>query len=254
MSIGSVSSSDIRSLQDRFRQFQSGQTNLQKTDLTKLKDTLSSAGHPAAEDVGSVLQQFDRIDTNKDGMSIGELDAYSKSQGAQKSERKSESSRSITINISPVFLDGAQPSASNNASAGQGSQGAQESSGMSELESLLKSLDSNKDGKISLEELMSALKGSDSKAESAGRSGSKSESAQPEKPDLKKLLENAFAAAGKLQGREQPAKASADPGKAETPAAAGKGADSSNKNIGKYTMFSSSSISIQQTSLSVQYA
>lgn len=228
MSIGGISGSGVSSLSDRFQQFQSGQANLQKKDLTELKDKLSSAGHPAAEDVDTVLQKFDRIDTNRDGMSVDELDAWSENQGSEESARQSRPSRSITINISPIVLDGAQPPAAGGAGAAQGS------SGMSDLESLLQSLDTNKDGQISLEELMSALKGPGEKAESGSGSS--------EKPDLKKLLENAFAAAEE------------NPGKAAGPASAGIDAGNASKNIGKYTAFSSTSVSIRQSSLSVQFA
>jgi len=262
MSIGGINGSDIRSLGDRFQRFMTGQSTLQKQDLTEVKGRLDSAGNPAADDVGSLLQQFDSIDTNDDGISRQELDAFSNGRAAENA-RTEPPSRSITINISPVFLGGGQPAATGGGQTGPSAQG---SSPMSGLESFLKSLDANGDGQISLEELMNALKGSgDDAAGESGASGA---------PDLTKLLEKAFAAADKLKNGEEAPAVTGESGKtgsagprpddaeARPPAPGARkheasiaaGIGEANKNIEKYTSFSSASFSIRESSLTVRYA
>ncbi|HNW34445.1 MAG TPA: EF-hand domain-containing protein [Candidatus Ozemobacteraceae bacterium] len=326
MSTGGISSSDVSSLRDRFQQFQSGQARLQKEDLTQLKDKLASANDPAAAGVDSLIKAFDKIDTNSDGMSADELDAYANAAGSRSAaEDSSPASRSITINISPLVLDGGEtagagrpPHGPGGAQRGAGgpppmgqdapqtraAQDDQESSGVtsgllvnikvqmqnsgqlassedSDALTALSSLDKNQDGKISAEELVSALQNQDpaSKGDDAAsgdsdlkkllekaiaalekNQGKGSVAATPEggeavsgDTDLKGLLEKAIAAVGKNQGKDSAAVSSQEPSSASAKSAGGS-SDMARKNISKYTMTASMTYERQESSFSFQYA
>jgi len=286
MSIGGISSSDVGSLRDRFQQFQSGQTKLQKEDLVELKDKLASANDPAASGVDSLMKAFDKIDTNSDGMSVEELDAYSKATGSQATAGNSTpAARSITINISPLALGGNEeagagrprgpggpggaggpppaggsPPANQDVQEALSAQSEQESSGIttgllvnikvqlhnsgqqipseaSDAATALSNLDTDQDGKISVEELMNALKNQDTAAEGDEKTS--------DTTDLKALLKKAIAAVGKNQG--------ADSSAASATSAGGSGETVKN-NISKYTMTASMTYERQESSLRFQYA
>ncbi|HOY65656.1 MAG TPA: hypothetical protein PLP29_02145 [Candidatus Ozemobacteraceae bacterium] len=291
MSISGIQSSGIDSLRDRFQQFQAGRANLQKADLAELKDRLTAKGEPAASGVDSLIQAFDKIDANRDGISADELEAYAGQSGSPApSGESAPPSRSITINISPLALDGnagSNPSAQaagGSAPAGQPGEGGQASSGVtmgllvnikvqmqnsgqqvpsqiSDAISAFGSLDQDQDGKISLDELMSAF-GKKDAAAGAGEASS-------EGVDLKKLLEEAIAALGKDQASAGPAgtdgkEPAQAPGQAVTDEAAarptatdgasGGASGAAKKGAARYAAVASMSFEYRESSLSLQYA
>ena len=81
MSIGSVGSS-FSNIQARFQSFQSGKTNITKDDLKNIQSEFTAHGKKAPKEFDELSKNFDKIDTNGDGISSKELSSYAKSQGA----------------------------------------------------------------------------------------------------------------------------------------------------------------------------
>ena len=80
MTINGISS--INGYADRLKAFQSGQANIQKSDLQAVEDKLKSTDPTKAAKIDQLIQSFDKIDTNGDGISAQEFSTYQKSQGA----------------------------------------------------------------------------------------------------------------------------------------------------------------------------
>ena len=169
MSIGGISGRDLSALTDQLQAFQQGNANLQKSDLTRFQSQL-----------GDLVESFDTIDKNQDGISSQELQAFGQSQnqapGASPAPAPSEPSpvqgvrgagRPLSIAIE---LEIRNPS--RGAKRGQGAEGLS----ADEMQSLKDQLGSN-GGQVlqALSDLLGAVDGADGK-----RDG---------KLDLKKLLE-----------------------------------------------------------------
>lgn len=80
MSIGSISGNSIWT---QMQQFKSGKVNLQKADLEQMQQQATQAGSQtqATNPFDSLLAAFDEIDTNQDGISVDELKSYAKENG-----------------------------------------------------------------------------------------------------------------------------------------------------------------------------
>ncbi|HEY9070265.1 MAG TPA: EF-hand domain-containing protein [Candidatus Ozemobacteraceae bacterium] len=300
MSISGIQSSGIDSLRDRFQQFQAGRTNLQKTDLAELKDRLAAKGDPAASGVDSLIQAFDKIDANRDGISADELESFAGSgNSAGGAKSGAAPAKSITINISPLVLDGGAGESAATGTGGSGVQSAGSGAGtpaaqngeegkassgvtmgllvnikvqmqnsgqqvpseISDAISSFGSLDQDQDGKISLDELMSAFGKKDAEAGS--------DKASVDGVDLKKLLEKAIAALGKNQEAGGAAGTDAkDPAQAPqqtvtdeaaakpsaTDGTAGGAGGAAKKGAARYAAMASMSFEYRESSLSLQYA
>ena len=80
MSVGNVGSS-LSSMQDRFKSFQSGKSNITKSDLEDIQSKFKSSGKSAPKVLEDLSKKFDKIDTNGDGISINELKSYGQGRG-----------------------------------------------------------------------------------------------------------------------------------------------------------------------------
>lgn len=78
MSISSVSGN---SLWTQMQQFKSGQIKLQKEDLQQMQQQVEQTQTQSASPFGSLLEAFDQIDQNQDGISIDELESYASENG-----------------------------------------------------------------------------------------------------------------------------------------------------------------------------
>lgn len=186
MSIGSVSS--YNSFRTQMRQFQTGQKNLQKTDLETIQAQKSESQSQGVDPFAAILEAFDEIDQNQDGISIDELQSYAEEKGVDVArQRPMGPPPSMAMELGGarqgrngppqgVPPQGAPPSGP---PPGEGSSGItmEELTGIqSELEeqglevpdelasliSAFNSLDTNQDGEVTLEEMMAAISSADS--------------------------------------------------------------------------------------------
>ncbi|MEW6711822.1 MAG: hypothetical protein AB1403_18510, partial [Candidatus Riflebacteria bacterium] len=74
MSTGSVS--NFNSLRTQMHQFQAGKKNLQKSDLEAMQAGMKNAPSGAADPFAAILDAYDQIDKNQDGISFDELQGY----------------------------------------------------------------------------------------------------------------------------------------------------------------------------------
>lgn len=82
MGMSGIAGGDLRLVREQFQQFKSGKFNLQKTDLNDLKKALGTADSKASSGLDGLLASFDQIDTNQDGISFKELVDFTRAQGA----------------------------------------------------------------------------------------------------------------------------------------------------------------------------
>ncbi|NLI77985.1 MAG: hypothetical protein GX442_16295 [Candidatus Riflebacteria bacterium] len=82
MSIGSIGSSVQTSLQERIQSFKEGQGTLQKTDLADLKSQVETVSSKAGKPIQEIIDAFDTIDQNDDGISAQELADFAGPDGA----------------------------------------------------------------------------------------------------------------------------------------------------------------------------
>lgn len=67
----------------QMQQFQSGEVNLSKEDLVEMQEQMATTGAPegASDDLSAILEAYDDIDTNADGISVDEMNAFTQSTG-----------------------------------------------------------------------------------------------------------------------------------------------------------------------------
>lgn len=68
--------SEMRQQMQKMQDFQSGKTNLSKDDLSKMQNDMKSMGIDAPKGLQDITNNFDKIDTNGDGISSNELNSY----------------------------------------------------------------------------------------------------------------------------------------------------------------------------------
>ncbi len=73
MSISAIGGSPQTTLQERIQAFKQGEGTLQKADLADLKNGVEAVAPKAGTPIQAILDAFDRIDQNKDGISAQEL-------------------------------------------------------------------------------------------------------------------------------------------------------------------------------------
>jgi Ca2+-binding EF-hand superfamily protein len=79
--------SGFNPMMEQFKAFQAGQANIQKADLQALKGSLGAGNSRAARGIDSLLESFDQIDINKDGISFQELLNSAQVEGAPRVTR-----------------------------------------------------------------------------------------------------------------------------------------------------------------------
>lgn len=195
MSISSVSGN---SAWTQIQQFQSGKTKLQKEDLQQLQQQTAPDQTQGASPFDELLAAFDEIDTNQDGISIDELQSYAAENGMAEGGRKAPPSGPPPSMMGE--LGQKPPQGGPGGPGGPGgmpesvskeelmaiqsdmeSQGMEVPEKLSELISNFDSLDTDQDGKVSIEEMMA---GEEQEAES-----SETASVESQKLDFLKLIE-----------------------------------------------------------------
>ena len=83
MNIG-TSGSSLSALQDRMKAFQSGKGTITKDDIASAKKLISSSGQKLPDKLSELENNFDKIDTNGDGISVSELQKYALSSGTSR--------------------------------------------------------------------------------------------------------------------------------------------------------------------------
>ncbi len=197
MSVSSVSGNSVWA---QMQQFRSGKTNLQKTDLQQMQQqaaqTQSQNQTQSASPFDSLLALFDEIDQNQDGISIDELKSFAAENGMQKGGPGGSGKPagpppgpplSMMFELGPTSRGGGgeMPESVSKEELLE-IQSQMEAEGMEVPKQLSKmienfeSLDSDQDGKVSIDEMMAAQE-----QESATRT----DDASAQKLDLLKLIE-----------------------------------------------------------------
>ena len=161
----SISSVSVNSMFAQMQQFKSGKTNLQKADLQKMQEQVGQTQTQGASPFDALLENFDKIDTNQDGISIDELKSFAKENGmperAQKLPRPSGPPPSMMSELGPMAKEKPESVSKEDLLKLQSqleSQGTEVPSQLSQLIANFDSLDTNQDGKVSIEEAMATQK------------------------------------------------------------------------------------------------
>jgi Ca2+-binding EF-hand superfamily protein len=144
MNVGSVgTSSYLYSLNGTStKATQSGKTNLSKEDLSSMESQIESLGIEVPSLLKDIASNFDKIDTNGDGISSDEMQAYAKANGLSlPTQRKHHSDEAMTKDDLIKMLDQMKESGDSNADV------------ISAAIDGFDAADTNKDGKISLDEM-----------------------------------------------------------------------------------------------------
>ncbi|OGK05260.1 MAG: hypothetical protein A2W80_07025 [Candidatus Riflebacteria bacterium GWC2_50_8] len=194
MSVSSVSGNSVWT---QMQQFRSGKTNLQKSDLEQMQQQAAQAQNQtqAASPFDALLEAFDDIDANQDGISIDELKSYASANGIPEGGPEGGSRPA-----GPP--PGPPPSMAGELGQHQGGPGRMpesvtkdelleiqsqmEAEGMEVPEQLsmmisdFDSLDTNQDGKVSIDEMLAAQE---------DESSAQATNVETQKQDFLKLIE-----------------------------------------------------------------
>jgi Ca2+-binding EF-hand superfamily protein len=153
MNIGNVGSSTYTNLMNSMnsQRFQSGKTNLSKDDISNMKSQLESMEADVPDVVKEMAANFDSIDTNGDGISSSELQAYAKANGLKLPTYQSNEMSGMNGNTPPALTKDKLQEMVDKMS----SEGTSESNVFSLALDQFDSVDTDSDGAISFEELKS---------------------------------------------------------------------------------------------------
>jgi Ca2+-binding EF-hand superfamily protein len=70
---------DLEAIRSRFQQFEQGEANLSKEDLTQIQSQSKSAKSSKTDPLQTLISNFDKIDLDGNGMSLEELQTYAAS-------------------------------------------------------------------------------------------------------------------------------------------------------------------------------
>jgi Ca2+-binding EF-hand superfamily protein len=149
MSIGGISSSNLSLMQQQIQSFRSGKTNIQKEDLEKLQSQTGGVQNSGTDPFSALLENFDQIDTNGDGISFEELTGHRPPPDGPGKEifEKMKSGQGVSREELEAALSDMK------------SGGKKVSGKFSEMLSSFDSLDTNKDGQVTKEEMMAKMQG-----------------------------------------------------------------------------------------------
>jgi len=163
MSLSSVSRSPIWT---QLQQFQSGKTKLQKEDLQQLTQQTTQNQAQGTSPFDSLLDAFDEIDKNQDGISIDELKSYVAENGMPEGQQNASPSGSplsimVELKLQPMGESGKKPESISKEQLIEiqdqmESQGIEVPEELSQLISNFDSLDTNQDSKLSTDEMMAS--------------------------------------------------------------------------------------------------
>lgn len=86
MAIGSQANfnvGEMRAQMQKMESFKEGSSNLSKDDLTTMQSDMESKGITTPEDLKAIIEAYDQIDANGDGMSVDELNAFAEENGIE---------------------------------------------------------------------------------------------------------------------------------------------------------------------------
>ena len=67
----------------KMQSFKEGTSNISKDDLTAMQTDMESKGITTPEDLKAIIEAYDQIDANQDGMSFDELSSYASENGIE---------------------------------------------------------------------------------------------------------------------------------------------------------------------------
>lgn len=76
-----IQSSGMNSIHQMMQDFRAGNTNLSKEDLAAIQEDMKAHGMEVPEDHSTLIDSFDEIDQNGDGISLDEMQSYGQSIG-----------------------------------------------------------------------------------------------------------------------------------------------------------------------------
>ena len=190
---GSGMNRGMQRMHQQMQQFKSGQVNIQKSDVQDLQSKLEARGSPKADKLNALLESFDDIDKNDDGISIDELKSFI-AENAPKAQKGSE--QRPPGPPPGMFIIGLKPGGMEQAPRQDPSQGGITKEALTELKDTLEkqgiqvpegltemidafdSIDADKSGQVNIEELMQFYSndaaGAEGKAKSAAASDAES--------------------------------------------------------------------------------
>ena len=86
MAIGShmmPNMAEMRTKMQQMQNFREGSVNLSKDDLTEMQSDMKSKGLTTPEDLKAIIDSYDKIDGNNDGISYDELSAFAESNAIE---------------------------------------------------------------------------------------------------------------------------------------------------------------------------
>ena len=157
MSIGGIGNSNMGMMLQQIQKFTSGKANIQKADIEQAKDAIQKTSGNSGNQFESLLKDFDKIDTNGDGISFKELQNHQKAEQqaqpvtSQQESQPSSSDGKIVIEIKSdkgISKQDLKKIISAIQNAGQKVPGK-----LKDMLSSFDSIDSNQDGKLSGNEI-----------------------------------------------------------------------------------------------------
>lgn len=74
---------EMRAQMQKMQNFRDGSANISKDDLTSMKSDMESKGITTPDDLKAIIEAYDQIDANGDGMSVDELNAFAEENGIE---------------------------------------------------------------------------------------------------------------------------------------------------------------------------
>lgn len=165
------STCNFNSMRTQMQQFRSGEKNLQKADLEQIQSQMGSSPTTGAANLfSSALESFDQIDQNKDGISADELKAFTEENGIEIPRKPSGPPPSMMMELGGAMggKKGPPPPPQSMSKddlleiqSQMEQQGVEVPDELSSLISSFDTLDTNQDGEISIDELLSSQKSSE---------------------------------------------------------------------------------------------
>lgn len=153
MSISGIGSSNLSFLSQQMQNFKTGKSNIQKEEIEQVQSQMGDVQSPISDMFSSLLESFDEVDANGDGLSFEELTEFAKTQGSEGSDRqKRPQGAGGPSGKEGVSLTESEDVQSETASSGPPSPPASE-----DTTSTFDSLDTNQDGKVSMSEIMANI-------------------------------------------------------------------------------------------------
>lgn len=161
MSINGIGSAGLSLVSQQMQNFKTGKANIQKEELEKLQSQMGGVQKQTSNMFSSLLESFEEVDVNGDGLSFEELKEFGKTQGNEGNSRPKHP-RSSGGDGSELF-EKLEAGDSISLSELEGVQQEMKAGGqkppraIEDMISSFDALDTNQDGEVSMSEIMANM-------------------------------------------------------------------------------------------------